>query len=139
MEERFLIALAALRRRWLWTRATAGALRGGRWGAWLCLPVFTAVQLLGGDPWAALWLWLAGTVAGAARPLLQPPGLKQVALATDSIHGLQDRVLTCWDALALRRPATLASRSLLAETTGLVAALDPRRTFPNPWARPLAR
>ncbi|MFN8609196.1 MAG: hypothetical protein U0931_16790 [Vulcanimicrobiota bacterium] len=142
MEDRLLIKLLQLRRRQALVQAVERGLSWGLWGAWLCLPllVVSALARLGTeDQLRVLWFWPGLGLLGFAYGLLTPFSLAQVAHAADRSHGLQERLLTCFGHQQARKPHTVVSQLLLQETLERLDGIDPARTFPARWKRPLLR
>lgn len=142
MEDKLYIKLYQLRRRQAWVQAIAQALRAGLWGGWLSILLVLVLAGLGLPPQSqleALLVWPALALLGFLHGLLQPQSLRQVAHQADQVHGLHDRLLTCLGHLQAQKPNTIVSQLLLSETLAHLDTLDPRRTFPNHWRRPLLR
>ena len=142
MEDRLFIKLLQLRRRQALVQAVSRGLSWGLWGGWLCLPLlllFAALRLSVEDQLSVVWLWPALALAGFLQGLLTPWSLGRVAHAADRAHGLQERLLTCWGQWNSRRPHTVVSQLLLQETLQCLDEVDPARTFPSTWKRPLLR
>lgn len=142
MEDRLLIKLLQLRRRQALVQAVARGLRWGLGGAWFCLPwllLFAILRLPPQDQIRVLWLWPALALLGFAHGLLRPWSLRRVAHQADQAHDLQERLLTCYGHLESKKPHTVVSQLLLQETLQRLDEIDPRRTFPATWKRPLLR
>lgn len=142
MEDRLYIKLFQLRRRQALVQGVHHCLRAGLWGGWLCLPLlllFTYLRLPPQDVLQALWVWPLLAAAGFAHGLLTPMTLRQVAHQADHHNDLQDRLLTCVGQIQSRRPPTVVSQLLMQETLERLDGIDPRRTFPSHWRRPLLR
>lgn len=142
MQERLYIKLYQLRRRHIWVVSVQNFLRFGLWGGWLSLGLWLVFGLAGleeSDRSRALWAWPGLALLGFALGLLRPASLRAVAHHADRQHGLQERLLTCLGHLQEGRPPSVVSQLLLEETLDKVKDLDPRHTYPNSWARPLAR
>lgn len=142
MEDRLFIKLLQLRRRQALVQAVARGLSWGLWGGWLCLPlllVFAALRLSAEDQLSVLWLWPTLALAGFLHGLLTPWSLGRVAHAADRAHGLQERLLTCWGHWNSKRSHTMVTQLLLQETLARLDEVEPARTFPSTWKRPLLR
>ncbi|MBX3166221.1 MAG: hypothetical protein KF760_02370 [Candidatus Eremiobacteraeota bacterium] len=142
MEERLLIKLFQLRRRQALVQAVERGLHWGLWGGWLCLPwlwLFAALRLDGADQLRVVWLWPALALIGLLHGLLSPWSLRRVAYAADQTHDLKERLLTCYGHLESKKPHTVVSQLLLQETLQRLDEIDPARTFPARWKRPLLR
>ncbi|MBS2034199.1 hypothetical protein JST97_04380 [bacterium] len=142
MEDRLLIKLLQLRRRQALVQAVERGLSWGLWGAWLCLPLLLVsawARLDPQDQLRVLWLWPGLALLGFAYGLLTPWSLSRVAHAADRTHGLQERLLTCFGHQQGRKPHTVVSQLLLQETLERLDGIDPARTFPATWKRPLLR
>lgn len=142
MEDRLLIKLFQLRRRQALVQAVERGLRWGLWGGWLCVPLlllFAALRLDGVDQVRVVWFWPALALIGLLHGLLTPWSLRRVAYAADQTHGLQERLLTCFGHWESKKPHTIVSQLLLQETLQCLDQIDPARTFPARWKRPLLR
>jgi len=142
VEDKLYIKLLQLRRRQAWVQAIAHALKAGLWGGWLSIVlvlVLAGLRLPPQSQLEALLIWPALTVLGFLHGLLRPHSLRQIAHQADQIHGLQDRILTCLGHLQAQKPDTAVTQMLLSETLLHLDSLDPRRTYPNVWRRPLLR
>lgn len=142
MDDRLYIKLFQLRRRQALVQGLQRGLRAGLWGGWLCVPLlllFTWLRLPGENLWHTLWVWPLFAGAGFLHGLLTPMSLRQVAHEADRLNDLQDRLLTCLSHLQARRAHTVLSQLLLQETLQKLDQIDPRRTFPGRWRKPLLR
>jgi DNA repair exonuclease SbcCD ATPase subunit len=142
VEDKLYIKLFQLRRRQALVQGVHRCLLAGLWGGWMCLPLMLLFGAWGLPPQnilQALWVWPLLAVSGFFHGLLAPMTLRQVAHQADLVHGQQDRLLTCLSQIQSRRPATVVSQLLLQETLERLDGLDPERTFPSRWRRPLLR
>jgi hypothetical protein len=142
MEDRLLIKLLQLRRRQALVQAVERGLSWGLWGAWLCLPLLVllaGLRLGAPEQVSVVWFWPAMALLGFAHGLLTPWSLRKVAHAADQTHGLQERLLTCFGHQQSRKPHTVVSQLLLQETLERLDGIEPTRTFPASWKRPLLR
>lgn len=142
MEDRLLIKLLQLRRRQALVQAVERGLRWGLWGGWLCLPLlllFAGLRLQPEEQLRVVWFWPALALIGFGHGLLTPWSLRRLAYAADQTHALQERLLTCYGHLETKKPHTVVSQLLLQETLERLDEIDPARTFPARWKRPLLR
>lgn len=142
MEDRLLIKLLQLRRRQALVQAVERGLAWGLWGGWLCLPLlllFAGLRLEPEEQLRVVWFWPALALIGFGHGLLTPWSLRRVAYAADQTHDLQERLLTCYGHLESKKAHTVVSQLLLQESLQRLDQIDPARTFPARWKRPLLR
>jgi len=131
-----------LKRRWKLVRCARRGLRWAAAGGWLGVLLALLMKLLDRPPeelietcWAPL-LFCAG---GIVRELLTDLPILTVALETDRVAGLKERLSTAVEWLQNARPATAVTQFMVRDAAEHAARVEPTRVFPWKVGRPLAK
>lgn len=130
-----------LKRRWQLVRCIRTGLRWGAAGGWVGVLLALVMKLFDRPPEEVLqagWAPLLFAAGGIVRELLTDLPILKVALETDRVAGLKERLSTAVEWLQSARPATAVTQFMVRDASEHAAQVEPTRVFPLKVARPLA-
>ncbi len=141
MDAELLPRMHQLKRRWKLVRCTRAGLRWAAAGGWVGVLLALVMKLFDRPPEEVLqagWAPLLCAAGGVVRELLTDLPILKVALETDRVAGLKERLSTAVEWLQSARPATAVTQFMVRDASAHAAQVEPARIFPLKVGRPLA-